>query len=130
METTNLIKLRELRDIINAAEASINRIMGAATNEAVAILAAQGLKKGEFEVEGVGTFQLQRTEVFNLADYHQYKEPEAVNWRKNAKKKYDEQQLVKARSALMNGYMKTYAKKHPDKEPDEVKLTIKCVDRS
>lgn len=127
METTNLIKFRELRDIIKAAEASIDLIMDAATKEAVAILAAKGLKKGEFQVDGVGTFQLQRTDVFYLSDYHRYKEPEAVNWRENAKEKLKEQQLVKARTALMNGYVKTYANKHPDKEPDEVKLVLKCV---
>lgn len=129
METTNLIKLRELRDIINAAEASINQIMDGATQEAVAILAAEGRVKGEFEIEGVGTFQLQRTDVFNLADYHKYKEPEAVNWRENAREKYKAQQHVKARSALMNGYVKTFAKNHPDKKPDEVKMVVKCVER-
>ncbi len=128
MQYSNLSELRSLRNTIKAAEARINQISDAATAEAVAILAAQGLEKGEFKVEGVGTFQLQRTDVFNFADYHKYKEPEAVNWRENAKEKYKEQQLVKARTALMNGYVKTFVNNHPDKEPDEIKLTVKCVD--
>ena len=128
METTNLIQLREQRDIIKAAEARINQISDAATREAVAILAAQGLEKGEFEVEGVGTFQLQRTDVFDFPDYHKYKEPEAVAWRENAREKFKAQQLVKARTALMKGNVKTFVELYPDKEPDEIKLTVKCVD--
>lgn len=128
MKASNLQELRELRNIIKAAEARINQISDAATEEAVAILAEQGLEKGEFTIPEVGTFQLQRTELFNFADYHKYKEPEAVNWRTNANEKFKEQQLVKARTALMNGYMKTYAINHPDKLPDTVKLTVKCVD--
>ena len=128
MQTTNLKELRELRSTIKAAEARINQIFGAATAEAVAILAEKGLEKGEFEVEGVGKFQLQRTEVFDFADYHKYQQEQAVMWRENAKKKIKEQNLVKARTAVMNGYVKTFVELYPDKEPDEVKLTIKVID--
>lgn len=128
METTNLKELRSLRNTIKAAEARINQISDAATSEAVAILAAQGLEKGEFEVEGVGTFQLQRTDVFNFADYHKYPQEQAVKWRENAREKVKEQNLVKARTAVMNGYIKTFVELYPDKVPDEIKLTVKCVD--
>ena len=68
MQTTNLKELRELRTQEKAIKARIDEISTEATNEAVAILAAKGLEKGEFEIEGVGTFQLQRTEVFDFAD--------------------------------------------------------------
>ena len=128
MQTTNLKELRELRTQEKTIKARIDEISTEATNEAVAILAAKGLEKGEFEIEGVGTFQLQRTEVFDFADYRRYPQEQAVKWRENAKEKTKEQNLVKARTAIMNGYVKTFVELYPDKEPDEVKLTVKVVD--
>ena len=127
MDTTNLKLLRDLRIQEKAIKAQIDKISDAATEEAVAILAAKGLVKGEFEVEGVGTFQLQRTDVFNLADYNKYKGEEAVNWRLEAKKKIKAQNAAKACTASMAGFLKTFVELNPDKEPDEIKLTVKCV---
>ena len=127
MKANNLKELRELRNQEKAIKARIDSITDAAADEAVAILASKGLDRGEFEVEGVGTFQLQRTESFNFADYRKYKEVEAVNWRTNAAEKLKEQQLVKARTALMNGYVKTFVELYPDKQPDEIKLTVKVI---
>ena len=120
-------ELRELRNQEKAIKAQIDEIMPEATEEAVAILAAKGQDRGEFEVEGVGTFQLQRTEVFDFADYHKYQQEQAVKWRENAKEKVKEQNLVKARTAIMNGYVKTFVELYPDKEPDEIKLTVKVI---
>lgn len=128
MKTDNLKELRELRIQEKAIKARIDEISGKATEEAVAILAAKGLEKGEFEVEGVGRFQLQRTESFDFADYRRYPQEQAVKWRKNAKEKTKEQDLVKARTAVMAGYVKTFVELYPDKEPDEIKLTVKCID--
>ena len=128
MKADNLKELRELRNQEKAIKARIDEISGKATEEAVAILAAKGLEKGEFEVEGVGKFQLQRTEVFDFADYHKYQQEQAVKWRENAKEKVKEQNLVKARTAVMNGYVKTFVELYPDKEPDEVKLTVKVIE--
>ena len=128
MKANNLKELRELRNQEKAIKARIDEISTEATNEAVAILAEKGLEKGEFEVEGIGKFQLQRTEVFDFADYHKYQQEQAVKWRENAKEKLKEQNLVKARTAVMNGYMKTFVELYPDKEPDEVKLTVKVVE--
>ena len=128
METTNLKLLRDLRTQEKALKAQIDKISDAATEEAVAILAAKGLVKGEFEVEGIGTFQLQRTEVFDFADYHKYQQEQAVKWRENAKEKVKEQNLVKARTAVMAGYVKTFVELYPDKEPDEIKLTVKVIE--
>ena len=87
MNTENLKLLRDLRTQEKAIKARIDSITDAAADEAVAILAEKGQDRGEFEVEGVGSFQLQRTDVFNLADYNKYKGEEAVNWRLEAKKK-------------------------------------------
>ena len=128
MKADNLKELRELRIQEKAIKARIDEISGKATEEAVAILAAKGLEKGEFEVEGVGRFQLQRTESFDFADYRRYPQEQAVKWRKNAKEKTKEQDLVKARTAVMAGYVKTFVELYPDKEPDEIKLTVKCID--
>ena len=127
METKNLEQLRSLRTQEKAIKARIDEISTEATNEAVAILAAQGLDRGEFEVNGQ-KFQLQRTDVFDFADYNKYKQEQAVKWRENAKEKVKEQNLVKARTAIMNGYVKTFVELYPDKEPDEIKLTVKVIE--
>ena len=128
MQTENLKLLRELRIQEKAIKAQIDKISDAATEEAVAILAAKGLEKGEFTIPGVGTFQLQRTDVFNLADYNKYKGEEAVNWRLEAKKKIKAQNAVKACTAAMSGFLKTFIELNPDKEPDEIKLTVKVIE--
>ena len=128
MQTENLKLLRELRTQEKAIKARIDEILSEAADEAVAILAAKGLDKGEFTVPGLGTFQLQRTEVFDFADYNKYKQEQAVKWRENAKEKVKEQNLVKARTAIMNGYVKTFVELYPDKQPDEIKLTVKVVE--
>jgi len=128
MKANNLKELRELRNQEKAIKARIDEISGKATEEAVAILAEKGLEKGEFEVEGVGTFQLQRTESFDFSDYRRYPQEQAVKWRENAKEKLKEQNLVKARTAVMNGYVKTFVELYPDKEPDEIKLTVKVIE--
>ena len=128
MQTENLKALRSLRTQEKAIKARIDEISPKAADEAVAILAEKGQDRGEFEVEGVGTFQLQRTEVFDFADYRRYPQEQAVKWRENAKEKVKEQNLVKARTAIMNGYVKTFVELNPDKEPDEIKLTVKVVD--
>jgi hypothetical protein len=128
MKTENLAALRELRIQEKAIKARIDAISDAATQEAVAILAAEGREKGEFEIPNVGKFQLQRTNVFDFADYNKYKQQQAVLWRENAKEKIKEQNLVKARTALMAGYVKTFMELNPDKEPDEIKLTVKVIE--
>ena len=126
-KTENLAALRELRTQEKALKARIDEISPLAADEAVAILAEKGQDRGEFDVEGVGTFQLQRTDVFNLADYNKYKGEEAVNWRLEAKKKIKAQNSVKGCTASMAGFLKTFVELNPDKEPDEIKLTVKCV---
>ena len=127
MQTENLQTLRSLRNQEKAIKAQIDAIIDAATQEAVAALAEQGLDRGEFEVPNVGTFQLQRTDVFNFADYHKYPQEQAVKWRENAREKVTEQNCVKARTAVMAGYVETFKQLYPDKQPDEIKLTLKCL---
>ena len=128
MQTENLQTLRTLRTQEKAIKAQIDKISGDATKEAVAILAEQGKDRGEFEVPGVGTFQLQRTDVFDLSDYNKYKSEEAVNWRAKAKEKLRLQNLVKACTTTMAGFLKTFIELNPDKQPDEIKLTVKVVE--
>ena len=126
-KTENLKALRELRIQEKAIKASIDSISDAATQEAVDILAAQGKDRGEFEIDGQ-KFQLQRTDVFDLADHKKYKGEEAVNWRAKAKEKLRLQNLVKGCTASMAGFLKTFIDLNPDKEPDEVKLTVKVIE--
>ncbi len=128
MQTENLKLLRSLRTQEKAIKARIDEVMPEAVKEALPILAAKSLDRGEFEVEGLGTYQLQRTDVFDLADYNKYKGEEAVGYRKEAKKKVKAQSLVKACTAAMNGHLKTYIELNPDKEPDEIKLTVKVIE--
>ena len=123
----NLKELRELRIQEKAIKARIDAVSNDAAQEALAILAAEGKDRGEFEIDGQ-KFQLQRTDVFNFSDFHRYPQEQAVKWRENAKEKVREQNLVKARTAVMNGYMKTFVELYPDKEPDEIKLTVKVVE--
>ena len=126
-ETKNLILMRSLREQEKAIKARIESINDDAVREAVAILDAQGLDRGEFDVEGVGKFQLQRTDVFHLEDFNRYKGEEAVGWRAKAKEKLRLQNLVKACTATMAGLLKTFVELNPDKEPDEVKLVLKVI---
>ena len=128
MQTENLQSLRELRNQEKAIKASIDKIIDAATQEAVAILAEQGKDRGEFEVPGVGRFQLQRTDVFDFSDYNKYKTEEAVGWRAKAKEKLRLQNKVKGCTTTMAGFVKTFVELNPDKEPDEIKLTVKIVE--
>ena len=128
IKTENLKALRSLRIQEKALKARIDEISPKAADEAVAILAEKGQDRGEFEVEGVGSFQLQRTDVFNLADYNKYKGEEAVNWRSKAKEKLRLQNAAKACTASMAGFLKTFVELNPDKEPDEIKLTVKVID--
>ena len=123
-----LLELRTLRTQEKAIKARIDEISPKAADEAVAILAEKGQDRGEFEVDGLGKFQLQRTDVFDLTDYNKYKGEEAVGYRKEAKKKIKAQSLVKACTAAMNGHLKTYIELNPDKEPDEIKLTVKVIE--
>ena len=128
MQTENLETLRSLRNQEKAIKAQIDQVIDAATEEAVACLAEQGLDRGEFNVPGVGTFQLQRTDVFDFADYHKYPQEQAVKWRENAREKVKEQNCVKARTAVMAGYVETFKQLYPDIQPDEIKLTLKVID--
>ena len=128
MKTENLKALCELRTQEKAIKAQIDSISDAATTEAVAILAEKGLDRGEFTIPNVGTFQLQRTDVYDLSDHKKYKGEEAVNWRSKAKEKLRLQNKVKACTASMAGFVKTFLELNPDKEPDEIKLTVKVIE--
>lgn len=129
MKTTNLSLLRELRIQEKAIKARIDEISDAAADEAEAILAAQGLDRGEFELPNVGTFQLQCTEIFDFPDYRRYPQEQAVKWRENAREKVKEQNLVKARTAVMAGYVETFKQLYPDKQPDQIKRTVKIIEK-
>jgi hypothetical protein len=126
METKNLKELRELRAQEKAIKARIDEISGEAAKEALEI-APEG---GEFEVEGVGTFQLQLTEVFDFSNHHRYKGEDAVRWRE---KKAAQDQAKKYSAALtkeMKGIVDAFVAQNPDWEPDEIKATVKVIEKT
>ena len=123
-----LQELRELRTQEKALKTRIDEILSEAADEAVEILAAKGLDRGEFTVPGLGTYQLQRTEVIDMTDYNRYKGEDAKRWRQ---KKAAQDQSKKYTSALtreMKGIVEAFVAQHPEWEPDDVKLTVKCLD--
>jgi len=124
MQTDNLKELRELRQTIKACEARINEISDQATEEAVA-LAPNG---GEFTIEGVGTFQLQKTDVIDMSNHHRYKDEDAQRWRTKKAAQDRSKKYSAALTKEMKGIVDAFVAQHPDWEPDEVKLTVKCLD--
>ena len=126
--TTNLKEMRSLRNTIKACEARINEISDAATNEAVAILAKHNLDRGEFSDEDGQRYQLQRTDIFDMANYNRYKTEDAVRWRQ---KKEAQDQARKYSAALtreMKGITDAFVAQHPDWQPDDIKLVLKVLD--
>ena len=126
MQTENLIKLRELRNTIKACEARIDEISKQATEEAVAILAAQGLDRGELEADG-HKFQLQRTDVFDMSNYNRYKDEDAVRWRHKKAAQEQNKRYSAGLTKEMKGIVDAFVAQHPDWEPDEIKLTVKVL---
>ena len=128
MQYPNLKLLHALRTQEKALKARIDEILSEAADEAVEILAAKGLDRGEFTVPGLGNYQLQRTEVIDMTDYNRYKGEDAKRWRQ---KKAAQDQSKKYTSALtreMKGIVEAFVAQHPEWEPDDVKLTVKCLD--
>ena len=121
-----LSELRELRNTIKACEARIDEISKQATEEAVAILAAQGLDRGELEADG-HKFQLQRTDVFDMSNYNRYKDEDAVRWRQKKAAQEQNKRYSAALTNEMKGIVDAFVAQHPDWEPDEIKLTVKVL---
>ena len=124
----NLMELRTLRAEEKAIKARINEISGAAAQEAVDILAAENRDRGQFTLPDGSTFQLQRTDVYDLTDYNKYKGEDCVLWRETLRAKKYLQEKVKGYTAKMDGLLKSWQTNHKDWEPDEVQLTVKVVD--
>ena len=123
----NLMELRTLRAQEDAIEARIKEIAGAAAQEAVEILAAEGRDRGQFTTPDGSTFQLQRTDVYDFANYHKYQDNLCIQWRKYARIKADIQSHAKQYTQKMATNIKAWVIGHPDKEPDKVLLTVKVV---
>lgn len=128
MNTEILKLLRELRTQEKAIKAQIDAVSDAATAEAVAILAEKGQDRGEFEIEGVGTFQLQRTDVIDMTNYNRYKGKDAIRWRQKNEQKEQSRKYQVALTREMKGISDAFVATHPDWTPDEIKLTVKVID--
>ena len=128
LSTTNLATLRELRTQEKALKARIDSISDAATTEAVAILAAESKDRGEFTIPGVGTFQLQRTDVIDMTNYNRYKGEDAIRWRQKNEQKEQSRKYQAALTREMKGITDGFVATHPDWTPDDIKLTVKVID--
>ena len=113
METTNLKLLRELRTQEKALKARIDEILSEAANEAVIILAAKGLDRGEFTVHGLGTYQLQRTEVIDMTDYNRYTGEDAKRWRQKKAAQDHSKKYTSALTREMKGIVEAFVAQHP-----------------
>ena len=122
------MELRTLRAEEKAIKARINEISGAAAQEAVDILAWENRDRGQFTTPDGSTFQLQRTDVYDLTDYNKYKGEDCIIWRETLSRKRELQEQVKGYTAKMDGLLKSWQSNHKDWEPDEVQLTVKVVD--
>ena len=126
--TTNLKEMRSLRNTIKACEARINEISDAATNEAVAILAKHNLDRGEFSDEDGQRYQLQRTDIFDMANYNRYKTEDAVRWRQKKEAQDQARKYAAALTREMKGITDAFVAQHPDWQPDDIKLVLKVLD--
>ena len=124
----NLMELRTLRAEEKAIKARINEISGAAAQEAVDILAWENRDRGQFTTPDGSTFQLQRTDVYDLTDYNKYKGEDCIIWRETLSRKRELQEQVKGYTAKMDGLLKSWQSNHKDWEPDEVQLTVKVLE--
>ena len=120
MKTKNLKELRELRIVEKATKARIEQIMADAKAEAIN-LCPNG---GEFTVEGVGTFILDKVPVFDLTNFRTYKDEIAKLWRACWKKREKNRIEASAQSKLMAGYLQSFIKS-TDKEPETYDYTVK-----
>ena len=127
-KTENLKALRELRIQEKAIKARIDEITPLAANEAVAILSSKGLDRGEFTIPGVGTFQLQRTDVIDMTNYNRYKGEDAIRWRQKNEQKEQSRKYQAALTREMKGITDGFVATHPDWTPDDIKLTVKVID--
>ncbi|MBQ3716842.1 MAG: hypothetical protein II901_00430, partial [Paludibacteraceae bacterium] len=126
--TTNLKEMRSLRNTIKACEARINEISDAATNEAVAILAKHNLDRGEFRDEDGQRYQLQRTDIFDMANYNRYKTEDAVRWRQKKEAQDQARKYAAALTREMKGITDAFVAQHPNWQPDDFNLVLKVLD--
>lgn len=143
-ETANGLKLNQgdslaqmhiIAQLNDAVESFTKSITPDAISQAHAILAADNRTSGELRHEvltssnhtKLATFQIQMTDVFNLDDYHKYKDAEAVSWREAKAKRDNFRAQASAQTGIMAAQMKAYIENHKDKEPDDIKVSLKCL---
>ena len=135
METTNLKQLRELRAQEKAIKARIVEISTAATNEAVAILAAQGLEKGKFTLEGIGDFVLDKDPILEkdpenpndtAPDIRTSRDENAVNYRKHLKEQKGYKTQAASLTKTIKGFYDAFKAKFGHRAT-RFKYTLKCL---
>ena len=135
METTNLKQLRELRAQEKAIKARIDEISTAATNEAVAFLAEQGLEKGKFTLEGIGDFVLDKDPILEkdpenpndtAPDIHTSRDENAVNYRKHLKEQKGYKTQAASLTKTIKGFYDAFKAKFGHRAT-RFNYTLKCL---
>jgi len=128
-----LVQTHVLRSLVKRCEEQITSLSDEALQEAASVLGAEGRVQGEFSVpDGAGRmlrFQLQRTEVYDMSRYQRYTGEEAVRWRAKKMQSDTSREYAKALTREMKAITDSFALTHPEWEPDEVKLTVKCLEK-
>ena len=124
-----LEETRALRQLVVSANARIEELDGPAVEDAkVCAMEQNGEEKGQFLFDG-HHFELRRAENFDFIGKPQkYTMAEGVAFRQ----KIAEQQVLKAKSAVITKALKAikdaFPETHPNIEADSVEFTVVCVD--
>ena len=118
-----------LRMLIEACEQRITELSDDAVKAALAILNGQGKTQGQFTTQGEQplTFQLLRTDIYDLTNYSRYKDEDCKRWRAKNEQRQLSRNYASALTKEMDGIVKAFAASHPDWEPDEIRVTLKCI---
>ena len=124
-----LVQTYALRMLIEACEQRITELSDDAVKAALAILNGQGKTQGQFTTQGEYplTFQLQRTDIYDLSNYSRYKGEDAVRWRQKKTYAENSRKYVHALTTEMRAIVDAFVATHPDWEPDETRITLKCI---
>ena len=126
--TDALVETSILKQLIESCKTRIDALDKDAKSLAASILAEHGAKKGKFEHLG-HTYTLDCTPVYNLEDFKRYKQPEAVQWRKDKRERDIARKMASSYSTSMKSQLDNFIKLYSDtKSPDDTDTTLKCLD--
>ena len=123
-----LVETSILRQLVASCLTRIDALDADAKQLAVLELAKRDLRSGSFEHDG-HHYTLDRTLGYDLADYNRYKQPEAVQWRKDKRERDIARKNASSFTTSMKSQMDKFITLYGDtKTPDTIDLTLKCLD--